>query len=40
VGPKGAEKGVVELKNRKTGEKQELSVESVLSTLSSRKILQ
>ncbi len=33
VGPKGAEKGVVELKNRKTGEKQELSLESVLAQL-------
>jgi len=33
IGPKGAEKGVVEFKNRKTGEKQELSVESVLSQL-------
>ena len=33
VGPKGAEKGVVELKNRKTGEKQELSAEAVLGTL-------
>ncbi len=34
VGPKGAEKGVVELKNRKTGEKQELSVEAALAALS------
>lgn len=33
VGPKGAEKGVVEFKNRKTGEKQELSVEAALNTL-------
>ncbi len=33
VGPKGAEKGVVELKNRRTGEKQELSAEAVLSLL-------
>jgi prolyl-tRNA synthetase len=31
VGPKGAEKGVVELKNRKTGEKQELSVEAAIA---------
>ena len=30
VGPKGAEKGIVELKNRKNGEKQELSVGEVL----------
>lgn len=33
VGPKGAEKGVVELKNRKTGEKVELSVEAALAKL-------
>jgi prolyl-tRNA synthetase len=33
VGPKGAEKGVVELKNRKTGEKLEISSESALSRL-------
>jgi prolyl-tRNA synthetase len=33
VGPKGAEKGVVELKNRKSGEKVELSVEAALSKL-------
>jgi len=33
VGPKGAEKGVVELKNRKNGEKIELSVEAVLGQL-------
>ncbi len=33
VGPKGAEKGVVELKNRKTGEKQELSAEATLALL-------
>jgi prolyl-tRNA synthetase len=33
IGPKGAEKGVVEFKNRKTGEKQELSVEAVLGKL-------
>ncbi|NBX03866.1 MAG: proline--tRNA ligase [Alphaproteobacteria bacterium] len=32
VGPKGAEKNMVELKNRKTGEKQELSVEAMLAT--------
>jgi prolyl-tRNA synthetase len=35
IGPKGAEKNVVELKNRKTGEKQELSVEAALNLLSS-----
>jgi prolyl-tRNA synthetase len=33
VGPKGAEKGTVELKNRKTGEKQEVSMESALAQL-------
>ena len=33
VGPKGAEKGVVELKNRKTGEKQEISIEQVVNIL-------
>jgi prolyl-tRNA synthetase len=33
IGPKGAEKGVVEMKNRKTGEKQELSLESALAKL-------
>jgi prolyl-tRNA synthetase len=30
IGPRGAANGLVELKNRKTGEKQELSVEAVL----------
>lgn len=34
VGPKGAAKGVVELKNRKTGEKIELSLDSALQQLS------
>jgi len=38
VGPKGAEKGVVELKNRKTGEKIELSVEVVLEKLTAKII--
>jgi prolyl-tRNA synthetase len=33
VGPKGLEKGVVELKNRSTGERQELSMESALARL-------
>ncbi len=33
VGPKGLAKGVVELKNRSTGEREELSVESALSRL-------
>jgi prolyl-tRNA synthetase len=33
IGPKGAEKGLVEFKNRKSGEKLELSAESVLSHL-------
>lgn len=31
VGPKGAEKGVVELKHRKTGEKQELAVDAAVA---------
>ena len=34
VGPKGAEKNMVELKNRKTGEKLELSVEAALNIIS------
>jgi prolyl-tRNA synthetase len=34
VGPKGLEKGVVELKRRATGERDELSVESALARLS------
>jgi prolyl-tRNA synthetase len=33
VGPKGLEKGVIELKRRATGEREELSVESALSRL-------
>lgn len=33
VGPKGLEKGLIELKNRRTGEVQEVSVESALSFL-------
>jgi prolyl-tRNA synthetase len=33
VGPKGAEKGVVELKNRKSGEKQEITVEAAIAKL-------
>ncbi len=33
VGPKGAEKGTVESKNRKTGEKEELSAEAALAQL-------
>jgi prolyl-tRNA synthetase len=34
VGPKGLEKGVVELKRRATGEREELSLESALARLS------
>ncbi len=34
VGPKGLEKGVVELKNRKTGEKHELSIDAALTKVS------
>ena len=33
IGPRGLEKGVVELKDRKTGEKQELSIDTVLAKL-------
>ena len=33
VGPKGAEKGIVELKNRKTGEKQEVALDAALARL-------
>ena len=33
VGPKGLERGVVELKNRRTGEREELSAESALARL-------
>jgi prolyl-tRNA synthetase len=35
VGPKGIERGVVELKRRATGEREELSVESALARLTS-----
>ena len=35
VGPKGLEKGVVELKRRATGEREELSLESALARLTS-----
>ena len=34
VGPKGLERGVVELKNRRTGEREELSAESAVARLS------
>lgn len=37
VGPRGLKSGVVEIKNRKTGEKAELSVEAVLNKLSAAK---
>jgi prolyl-tRNA synthetase len=33
IGPKGAEKGIVEMKNRKSGEKVEISVEAALAKL-------
>ncbi|QPQ55858.1 proline--tRNA ligase [Allosphingosinicella flava] len=36
VGPKGLEKGVVELKRRATGEREELSVEAALARLTSQ----
>lgn len=38
VGPRGVEAGTVELKNRKTGEKQEVSVESALELVTKRKV--
>jgi prolyl-tRNA synthetase len=37
VGPRGLKSGVVEIKNRKTGEKEELSVEAALNKLSAAK---
>ncbi len=33
IGPKGAEKGMAEIKNRKTGEKSEISIDSVLEKM-------
>ncbi|HEX9447399.1 MAG TPA: His/Gly/Thr/Pro-type tRNA ligase C-terminal domain-containing protein, partial [Dongiaceae bacterium] len=33
VGPRGAVKGEVELKNRRTGEKQELTIEAALNRI-------
>ncbi len=33
VGPKGLERGVVELKRRTTGEREELAIESALARL-------
>ena len=33
IGPRGLDNGVVELKNRRTGAKEELSIESALSRL-------
>jgi prolyl-tRNA synthetase len=35
VGPKGVERGIVELKNRRTGEREELSADSALARLTS-----
>lgn len=37
IGPRGVEAGTVELKNRKTGEKQEVSLESALEMVTKRK---
>jgi prolyl-tRNA synthetase len=34
IGPRGLASGVVELKNRRTGEREELSIESALTRLS------
>jgi len=39
IGPKGAEKGMVELKNRRTGEKVEVSVEMALDNLLNNKVI-
>jgi prolyl-tRNA synthetase len=36
VGPRGIEKGLVELKNRKTGMREELSIESALARLTGK----
>ena len=36
IGPRGLEKGLVEMKNRKTGEKQELPIDSALSQLTKK----
>jgi len=33
IGPRGLAAGVVELKNRRTGEREELSIESALARL-------
>ena len=35
VGPRGLAQGLVELKNRRTGEKEELSIDSALERLTS-----
>jgi prolyl-tRNA synthetase len=35
VGPRGLKNGVVEVKNRATGEKEELSIDSALNLLTS-----
>jgi prolyl-tRNA synthetase len=35
IGPRGIAAGTVELKNRRTGEREELSMESALTRLSS-----
>ena len=37
VGPRGVEAGVVELKNRRTGEKEELSYDAVIGKLAARR---
>jgi prolyl-tRNA synthetase len=34
IGPRGLESGVVELKDRRSGERQELSIDSALARLS------
>ena len=37
IGPKGLEKGVVEVKDRKTGAKEEMSVEALMNKLTARR---
>src|SRR3546814_17747110 len=39
VGPQGLEKNVVELKNRATGEREEMSVESALASLAGSEVV-
>ena len=36
VGPRGLEKGMIEVKNRATGAKEEMSIDAVLPRMSNR----